>query len=658
MKQVTGWGNSHVSNLDPGGRRYIPRGNAQAYNDASTLDQGAWKHAPKTEPVLDSVTGEVSVGAGLAVSELLTFLAMNGRTIEVVPGSGWASVGGMLASEVHGKNHHYVGTIASIVVGFDLESPSGVKHVSRDKNKDLFFATMSGMGLTGLITKVSLQTVKLNGTCVSVDRTKANLLEVFAELKKAVETHKLGAVASIDAYGGLALIEAGSESTGPNSPNFKVSKSLAPAFIRFNRLTVFAANTLRYKLKTKPSSQVSFSKWLYPLSAMPHWSKYHGRNGMWQYQISLSDSTENRSLILSIIESVKSNSLVTLTTLKYLGDGTSQGLLGFTQNGWTLAMDIKIPSNSQRKQQLLAILHSFDSTVADLGGRIYLTKDARALPSVVSRMYPSLLAWRKIVDREDPNGEVESDLSLRVGLRNSIHHAQKNTMLILGGNSTIAISLASHYESFSAATGKGLDVISGVRNPIGNQHKFDAQDRRTYDIMSDLKNRANSRPVIVVAAGSLSDGYSSETIANDPSWGVVEATAFAYESLKAAGGGTLVVLSSGGIAVPRAGRAIYVAGKAALDSYTRGLMEISQSDGIDVVLVRPSFVFTRMTENLKAPKDAITPETVSMLTLRAIISGGNHLVWTPPLAAIKYLVALLLPKLARKVLNKNHVERK
>jgi hypothetical protein len=233
--------------------------------------------------------------------------------------------------------------------------------------------------------------------------------------------------------------------------------------------------------------------------------------------------------------------------LKYLGDGTSQGLLGFTQNGWTLAMDIKIPSNSQRKQQLLAILHSFDSTVADLGGRIYLTKDARALPDVVSRMYPSLPAWRKLVDREDPNGKVESDLSLRVGLRNSIRHAQKNTMLILGGNSTIAISLASHYESFSAATGKGLDVISGVRNPIGNQHKFDAQDRRTYDIRSDLKNTANSRSVIVVAAGSLSDGYSSETLANDPSSGVVEATAFAYESLKAVGGGTLVVLSSGGM---------------------------------------------------------------------------------------------------------------
>jgi decaprenylphospho-beta-D-ribofuranose 2-oxidase len=656
MEDVTGWGRSHTSRLNSKAANYIPRGNAQAYNDASTLDNGAWAVAPKTAPVLDESTLNVTVGAGYSVSELLTFLGKRGRTLSVVPGSGWASIGGMLAAEVHGKNHHHVGTVASIVVSFILESPSGVKTVSRTENKDLFFATISGMGLTGLITSVTLKTSELKGTSVRVKRTKTSLDDMFDVLKKEAEAAPLGALASIDAYSKIAMIESGTVVKNAHAVDFEVVESMAPSFLRFNRLSIIAANFMRYRMNNNSGGIVSFAQWLYPLSTLPHWSRYHGRDGMWQYQFSIKDSVNSRKAILFIINAISKYATVTLTTLKYLGSGTSEGLLGFTQAGWTLAVDVKVPSNAKKREYLRALLHEFDAGLAMMGGRLYLTKDARCVPSVVERMYSELKLWRSIVDKHDPHGLVDSDLSRRVGLRKPYSYPFNNNLVVLGGNSSIAMSLTNEYESRLASEKVGLNVVNGVRKPKPNQVLFDAMDRKSFSILNNLKEDAWAKNVVVVAAGLLSDGYASKTIAEDPSWGVVEATGASYERLKAIGGGTLVVLSSGGIAVPRAGRAVYVAGKAALDSYTRGLMEISQKDNINIVLVRPSFVLTKMTSKLHAPKDAITPKQVAELTVDAIVKGGNHLVWTPRLAGIKYLVALVLPSLARKVLNKNHVE--
>jgi decaprenylphospho-beta-D-ribofuranose 2-oxidase len=656
MKKVTGWGSSHSSQLDPESKRHIPRGNGQAYNDASTLDKGAWRQAPKSEPEIEPGTFNVTVGAGMSVSELLSFLALHGRTLDVVPGSGWASVGGMVAAEVHGKNHHRTGTISGLIVSFVLESPSGTKVVSRTNESDLFFATIGGMGLTGLITTATLKTSELKGSKVLLSRTKVKFDNLFEVLVREAQSKPLGAVASIDAYSRVALVESGSPIDDEASPEFKVREIPAPSFLRFNRFTVRAANFLRYGMREKALEKVTFAKWFYPLSSMPHWTKYHGRNGLWQYQFSIVDSPENRSFIISAIGDISTSSTVTLSTLKYLGDGTSEGMLGFTQKGWTLAMDICVPSEFKKREKLKQLLHDMDAQIASRGGRLYLTKDARALPSVIEKMYPNLTTWRHIVNHEDPDSIVDSDLSRRVGLRKAHVFESSSRLILLGGNSTIAKSIANVYESKLASEDKGLTVFQGVRNPSVGQHHFDASNKESFSILNRLETRSGTQNVIVVAAGTLSDGFDSKTVSEDPSWGVVEATAGSYESLKAAGGGTLIVLSSGGIAVPRAGRAIYVAGKAALDSYTRGLMEVSQADNIDILLVRPSFVYSEMTKKLRPPKDAIRPIHVARLTVDALSRGGNQIVWTPRMAAAKYLVALILPGMARKVLNKNHVE--
>ena len=368
-------------------------------------------------------------GAGASIAEILEVIVPRGYFIPVTPGTKYVTIGGAIAADVHGKNHHKDGSFGSFVQEIDLQIADGtIQTVSPSSNPSLFWATIGGMGLTGVILRAKVQLIPIETSKILNTNIVCSNLEVLMDEMIRADKFAKYSVAWVDTLAGGKHLGRSILSIGEHATEIDLSKRqqkipldysskqlFAFPEIRINgllnRFTIRLFNNLWFQKArlSKKKKTVSLDNFFYPLDMIGNWNRMYGGEGFIQYQISIPDTSSY--LIRLILETFSDHRIPSfLSVLKRFGS-QGNGTLSFPSKGWTLAVDI--PAGIEGLGELLDYL---DEKVADAGGRIYFAKDSRMNPVFVEKMYPLLKEFRKIKQEIDPKNLFQSNLSRRLGL--------------------------------------------------------------------------------------------------------------------------------------------------------------------------------------------------------------------------------------------------
>ncbi len=403
----------------------LPRGMGRSYGDAALDEIGGVAIMPRMNRLLafDDEDGLLEAEAGLSLAEVGDLFMARGWFLPVTPGTKFVSLGGAIAADVHGKNHHVDGCLSRHVEGLELLTVDGNRHwCSRTDNPEWFLATIGGLGLTGTITRVKLRLMRIPGPWLKVQHHAApNLERVFQMLSDSSVTEPY-TVAWIDCLAsgknlGRSVFMTGEHIEANRSggdlllgPGLKVPFDL-PSWI-LNPVGLRAFNALFYRLqgyKTKPFLS-DFDSFFYPLDKIGSWNRIYGKKGLIQYQCVLPEacSFEGMTRILEAISAAGAASF--LAVLKRMGD-SGEGMLSFPMPGFTLALDLPF-----RGESTLNLTQRLDELVLRYGGRINLCKDACLAPASFRGMYPKFGDWLRIKAELDPKWVLNSALARRLQL--------------------------------------------------------------------------------------------------------------------------------------------------------------------------------------------------------------------------------------------------
>jgi FAD/FMN-containing dehydrogenase len=413
------------------GERLLGRGLGRSYGDAALTREGVVVLTTRLKRFLefDSRTGLLRAEAGATLSEILETFVPRGWFPSVTPGTKHVTLGGCVAADVHGKNHHREGSFGSHVAGLELLVADGSKlQCSPEVNPDLFRATVGGMGLTGLVTEVAFRLKPVETSYMTVrHRATRDLEESLAAcddpaLDDEYTVCWIDCAARGRALGRGVLIR-GQHARPEEVPRgqreagaFRLRQSIALPFDfpswALNRLTASLFNRAYYlrQARRRGPFLASLDEFFYPLDALRDWNRLYGRQGFLQYQCLLPREGAAKGLRKIFGALAASRQPCTLGVLKRFGP-EGEGLLSFPAEGYTLALDFPL-----RSGELFTLLEEFDEAVLEGGGRVYLAKDARLTPEVFRRMYPRYAEWREMKARVDPEGRFRSELSRRLGL--------------------------------------------------------------------------------------------------------------------------------------------------------------------------------------------------------------------------------------------------
>jgi decaprenylphospho-beta-D-ribofuranose 2-oxidase len=411
-----------------GATSLIARGNGRAYGDAA-LNRDATLSTLRLDRLrgFDPATGVLTVEAGLLLADLLAIFVPKGWFPPVTPGTRFVTLGGMLAADVHGKNHHCDGGFAAHVLAFELMCGDGeIRTCSRQENTALFDATIGGMGLTGLILTLTLRLRRIETAWMVQETLRCRDLDETLAAFVASQSWTYS-VAWIDCLArgrerGRALLYRGEHAGRADSLDGRLVPGAAPGPKRglgipvdlpgwvLNGTAMAGFNALYYRRARPGSTFVDFETFFYPLDAIASWNRIYGRRGFLQYQcvVPLEEGRDALLALLKITADARAGSF--LAVLKEFG-AQGSGLLSFPMPGYTLALDF--PAS----REIFAMLPELDRIVAACGGRIYLAKDARMGADLMGRSYPGLARFRDICADVDPDRRFRSLLSERLNLR-------------------------------------------------------------------------------------------------------------------------------------------------------------------------------------------------------------------------------------------------
>ena len=443
---LTGWGRtaptraeierpsdaSEVRRLlaEAGPRGLIARGLGRSYGDAAQNAGGTVLRTSRLGGVrsLDLERGEVTVGAGVSIATLARLLVPFGWFVPVSPGTRYVTVGGAIAADIHGKNHHRDGSFCEHVSSFEFETPAGERvTATRERNPSAFWATAGGMGLTGVVVEATVRLLRVETARIRVDTERARDLDDVLRRMEAGDSGYRYSVAWIDclargrALGRSVLTRgdhAGLEELDPGDRASALAQAPAtslavPRWVPsglLRRATVAAFNELWYRRapRVERGRIEPLGSFFYPLDGIRDWNRLYGRRGFLQYQFVVPFGAEDA--LRSALERLSAaRSPAFLAVLKRFGP--QRGLLSFPMHGFTLALDLP-----DAMPGLAALLDGLDQLVVEAGGRVYLAKDSRLRPELLAAMYPRLEEWRQAQRRLDPGGVMRSDLARRVGL--------------------------------------------------------------------------------------------------------------------------------------------------------------------------------------------------------------------------------------------------
>jgi decaprenylphospho-beta-D-ribofuranose 2-oxidase len=413
----------------------IARGLGRSYNNAAQNGGGLVVDMTALANVLsfDPVGGLVTCEAGVSLEQLMTAFLPAGWFVPVTPGTRQVTVGGALAADVHGKNHHSAGSFARHVTSFDLLMADGeTRTVTPESDPDLFWATAGGMGLTGIIVRATVQLTKVETSRLVVDTVRtADIDETMAHLS-ATDSDYDYTVAWTDCLAtgaalGRSVITSGDFATAGEvryrdrgdplvfRPSARLRVRVPSAAARLpgpiNARTVGLLNDAWYhKAPRRRAGEIqTIGKFFHPLDGITGWNRAYGKAGFRQYQFVVPfEAADVVRRALERVSALRAPSFVTV--LKRFGPGDA-GMLSFPMAGWTLALDFPA-----RTPWLAQLLGEMDEMVLGAGGRLYLAKDSRIPPELMPRMYPRLGEFRRVRERVDPAGVFSSDLSRRLGL--------------------------------------------------------------------------------------------------------------------------------------------------------------------------------------------------------------------------------------------------
>jgi decaprenylphospho-beta-D-ribofuranose 2-oxidase len=412
----------------------IPRGLGRSYNNAAQSADGIVISTSKLNNILslDPATGVVEAEAGVSLEQLMVAGLPHGWFVPVSPGTRQVTVGGAIAADVHGKNHHVAGSFASHVSSFDILFPSAEQAephtVTPESDPELFWATAGGMGLTGFITRATIQLKRVESSLVAVDTVKTkDIDETMAVLAEHDERYGYTVAWSDDlARGkhlGRSVVTSGDFATRADLAGGQLSDPFAfdprarltapnvfpPGLM--NRYSIRLANAAWYlKAPKRREHEIqTISQFFHPLDGIRNWNHVYGPGGFRQYQYVLPFGAE--AAVRKSFELVSARPAPSfVTVLKRFGQA-DPGLLSFPAAGWTLALDFPA-----RTRGLGPLLDELDKLVVANGGRVYLAKDSRVSAATLREMYPGIPQFRKLRSVLDPAGILASDLSRRLNL--------------------------------------------------------------------------------------------------------------------------------------------------------------------------------------------------------------------------------------------------
>lgn len=397
----------------------ICRGAGKSYGDSSLADRIISSRFLDSFLALDEQARTIRCGAGLSLDAILKLCIPRGWFLKVVPGTKFVSVGGAIAADVHGKNHHQDGSFCDHVLNFSLMLASGeITICSEKENSELFHATCGGMGLTGAIVDATISLEKISSTSIRQHSLVANNLAQCFELLEENNDSKysvawLDCLARGDKLGRSLLFLGEHEEDGKLRYTSRKGPSIpfnTPTLF-LNKFTMSAFNQLYFNLKKngKPETTIDYEGYFFPLDNIGNWNRLYGSKGFLQYQfvIPTEAALEGIGKVLKKVSDAGKGSF--LSVLKKLGS-ENRNFLSFPKEGYTLALDFK------QEEKLFPLLADLDDIVLDHGGRFYLAKDARMSESTFRAGYPDWEKFMQVKRRVDPVNTFSSLQSSRLGL--------------------------------------------------------------------------------------------------------------------------------------------------------------------------------------------------------------------------------------------------
>ena len=402
----------------------IARGSGMSYGDQPMNSDGDVIQPLFREGNIENpnANGVITVPSSITFAELLERVVPLGWFMPVVPGTSFVTIGGAIAADIHGKNHYRKSSIASHIKSITLMLADGETiRCSETEEASIFWATVGGLGLTGILIEATIQLSRIRSSKVQVSRKSfGNFSDLFEAMKSQVNRSEYS-VAWLDLISknnfGRGILETANHVTSNPHPEFSymakpalpLPNHLAGTFLR--RSTVKAYNSLRFlsASKTETIRKTELSTFMHPLDKVRNWNRLYGKSGIIQWQIAVPEVSEHT--LFDVIDSIgKAKVPAFLVVLKKLG-ASNQAPLSFPMQGWTLAVDF--PANYKR---IYTFLDALDQELMQAGGRIYLAKDARLDPELIPKMYPDLDEWKSIRQNIDPDRRWQSDFSRRLNL--------------------------------------------------------------------------------------------------------------------------------------------------------------------------------------------------------------------------------------------------
>lgn len=415
------------------GRGVIARGLGRSYGDPAQNAGGTVADTTALSGIhhLDLEQGVVTADAGTSLDALMRWLVPLGWFVPVTPGTRQVTVGGAVAADVHGKNHHTAGSWCDAVEALTIATPAhGKRRITPTSDPDLFWATAGGMGLTGIVLDATFRLKRIETSRLAVDTDRTPDLDATLDLMATGDHRYDYSVAWIDlmARGGamgrsvlgrgrFARLDELGRRAARDPLAFRSSTvatapdALPPGLV--NTATIKAFNELWYRKapRRRRDEIQGITQFFHPLDLVDRWNRVYGRSGLLQWQFVVPfDAVDVLRAIVG--ELSRSGCPSFLAVLKRMGPG-NPGPLSFPMEGWTLAFDVPAVGG----EVLGPLLDRLDEQVVAAGGRLYLAKDSRMRPELLAEMYPRLPEWMAVRRSVDPDGRLASDLARRLRLQ-------------------------------------------------------------------------------------------------------------------------------------------------------------------------------------------------------------------------------------------------
>jgi FAD/FMN-containing dehydrogenase len=385
----------------------LPVGLGRSYGDVCLLKEGMLVETTAMNRLLafDASTGLLTAEAGISLAQILDFAVPRGFFLPVSPGTKYVTLGGAIANDIHGKNHHVAGTFGCHVPSFELVRSDGTRMLcSARENSDFYAATIGGLGLTGMITWAQLQLKPIVSRRIDYQGIQFHGIDEFLALTEQAKNIEY-TVSWVDVTSTGKNLARGIFMQGGHSQvpaPLEVSKKPKAVFpfelpgFALNRYSVAAFNTLYFhkQMKRRVSKLQDYEPFFYPLDAVLKWNRMYGKRGLLQFQnvIPWEHAREGTTAILK--EVAKSGLASFLAVLKAFGDVPSPGTMSFPKPGITLAMDFPI-----KLEKSFVLFDRLASMTREFGGRLYPAKDARMTAAQFQAFYPQ---WERFLRYKDP----------------------------------------------------------------------------------------------------------------------------------------------------------------------------------------------------------------------------------------------------------------